>query len=787
MRMEKNIRSLTGFIAAALLSLGMPGISGNNTFARGLEADDHQDIDISIDLDGVIDDENGEISFSVCNEYAGIAYVWIEVLSDGITSRYSVKVDDETQHEISDSEGHFPAEDEMMIAEIPMIEDASMIEIDQMDNWEVVKAEENIVSGISGKIPGYAEDNLAVVLDFMDTKGNYYSYQKDFHIPDEDTAGNIEGGTEESTTEIIEGNTEENAEENASVHIEADTGEKTSENAAVNIEADTGEKTSENASANIEENAGENAAADIEGDTEENAGENAAANIEGNTEDNTDENVTVNIEGNTEEDNEGYTEGGTEGNIEENIEGDTEEYTAENTEDNNKEESGPDTETADETYQPYQTEDLEYAGVNEIAEEEYPSEISEFAYVTESEYEEDPAEEVQDEKGLAEEVQDENGLDVVRQDENSLYEKSLDAESMDEEDVIDEQELAGLPEFADTQELTYSEENTDETQPEELQNPVDYTDSIGYTESDEYPEPVEYPESDEYPEPVEYPESDEYLESVEYLELTEYPDSADMSVNIDVKAAAEEGLIDESKSAEIQLSAEMQDRTSGSESAAEKELAARKTPSEISGITEISWDKSEHADEMELPGKEILSEQPKLMDPSELTDEKNAECISDIMDKPVLQDEKDIPYEEPDISEPDMTAPLILSCPEADDEENTRKLRIKDNVNLKEVEIYIGDEKVDYQSEGELFSFHIPESPASGNVRVVATDSSGNTYERILENYISKEAGNARLKNKSSSLNAVMLLAAAALLPAVVFVVNARIKKDRKNGSRQGR
>lgn len=123
----------------------------------------------------------------------------------------------------------------------------------------------------------------------------------------------------------------------------------------------------------------------------------------------------------------------------------------------------------------------------------------------------------------------------------------------------------------------------------------------------------------------------------------------------------------------------------------------------------------------------------------------------------------------------DNTNPLIMDCsdPKAVNAGSSGEMIIKDNIQLEEVDIYVDDQKIDYDVDGETYSFSIPESEKEANVKVVAKDAAGNVYERTFEGY--KAAGNATVKSKS---NAVFIIAAAIfVLAAGILTVKIKAKR----------
>lgn len=61
---------------------------------------------------------------------------------------------------------------------------------------------------------------------------------------------------------------------------------------------------------------------------------------------------------------------------------------------------------------------------------------------------------------------------------------------------------------------------------------------------------------------------------------------------------------------------------------------------------------------------------------------------------------------------------------------------IKDNLVLENVKIYLNDKEIEYTVEGESYTFFVPESNSVQDVKVVAVDAAGNTYELNVEDFL---------------------------------------------------
>ena len=129
----------------------------------------------------------------------------------------------------------------------------------------------------------------------------------------------------------------------------------------------------------------------------------------------------------------------------------------------------------------------------------------------------------------------------------------------------------------------------------------------------------------------------------------------------------------------------------------------------------------------------------------------------------------------------DHTEPLILSVDASGDQElkGVREVRVRDNLQLSGIDIYLGDKKVEYEQDGEVCRFQVPPDAAETDVRVVARDKAGNTYERVLTNYV--QSGKVRVRAGISPVPLIMLAAAAL---GGVFLFRRRRRSRRAGSSR---
>ena len=120
----------------------------------------------------------------------------------------------------------------------------------------------------------------------------------------------------------------------------------------------------------------------------------------------------------------------------------------------------------------------------------------------------------------------------------------------------------------------------------------------------------------------------------------------------------------------------------------------------------------------------------------------------------------------------DNVSPLILSVESTEEQETNgvREIRIKDDMQLSDIEIYLGDRKVEFEEDGETYRFPVSEENVDADVKVVARDQAGNTYERVLTNYV--KARKAKVRAGMSPVPVVILAAAGALACFYVFRKN---------------
>ncbi len=130
----------------------------------------------------------------------------------------------------------------------------------------------------------------------------------------------------------------------------------------------------------------------------------------------------------------------------------------------------------------------------------------------------------------------------------------------------------------------------------------------------------------------------------------------------------------------------------------------------------------------------------------------------------------------------DNVSPLILSVESTKEQETkgVREIRIKDDTQLSDIEIYLGDQKVEFEEDGETYRFPVSKDNEHADVKVVAKDRAGNSYERVLTNYV--QAGKAKVRAGMSPLP-IILLAAAAIM-AGVFVYRRRKNPRRTRRTR---
>ena len=133
----------------------------------------------------------------------------------------------------------------------------------------------------------------------------------------------------------------------------------------------------------------------------------------------------------------------------------------------------------------------------------------------------------------------------------------------------------------------------------------------------------------------------------------------------------------------------------------------------------------------------------------------------------------------------DKTNPVIVPI---DFESNTQypvkvktvSVEIKDNLVLGDVKIYLYDAEVEYRSEGETYTFDIPEKNGKQNVRIVAVDAAGNTYELLVENFLVSTNVFVRWFN-NTPLFVGSVVGVAALCGVIIFLVASKRRKQDEN------
>lgn len=89
----------------------------------------------------------------------------------------------------------------------------------------------------------------------------------------------------------------------------------------------------------------------------------------------------------------------------------------------------------------------------------------------------------------------------------------------------------------------------------------------------------------------------------------------------------------------------------------------------------------------------------------------------------------------------DKTLPVIVPIDFEDGKQypvevKTVSAEIKDNLVLEGVKIYLNGSEIQYNSEGETYTFEIPEKNEKQNARIVAVDAAGNEYELLVRNFL---------------------------------------------------
>lgn len=113
-------------------------------------------------------------------------------------------------------------------------------------------------------------------------------------------------------------------------------------------------------------------------------------------------------------------------------------------------------------------------------------------------------------------------------------------------------------------------------------------------------------------------------------------------------------------------------------------------------------------------------------------------------------------------------------------ENKTASVEIKDNLVLDDVKIYLNDEAVKFDTDGEIYTFDIPEANNKQNVKIVAVDAAGNDNEVAVEQFLVSTNFFVRWYNNTllffGSIVGVVVIA----LAITAFIVFGRKKKDKE-------
>lgn len=113
-------------------------------------------------------------------------------------------------------------------------------------------------------------------------------------------------------------------------------------------------------------------------------------------------------------------------------------------------------------------------------------------------------------------------------------------------------------------------------------------------------------------------------------------------------------------------------------------------------------------------------------------------------------------------------------------ENKTASVEIKDNLVLEDVKIYLNDEAVKFDTDGEIYTFDIPEANNKQNVKIVAVDAAGNDNEVAVEQFLVSTNFFVRWYNNTllffGSIVGVVVIA----LAITAFIVFGRKKKDKE-------
>lgn len=105
-------------------------------------------------------------------------------------------------------------------------------------------------------------------------------------------------------------------------------------------------------------------------------------------------------------------------------------------------------------------------------------------------------------------------------------------------------------------------------------------------------------------------------------------------------------------------------------------------------------------------------------------------------------------------------------------------IEIKDNLVLEGVKIYLNGKEIEYEVEGETYTFSIPESNEKQTVKVVAIDAAGNEHELLVESFLVSTNIFVRWYNNTPLFIGSIIGVAVLALGITWFIVFGKKKKE---------
>ncbi|MCF0229216.1 MAG: hypothetical protein HUJ76_05925 [Parasporobacterium sp.] len=128
----------------------------------------------------------------------------------------------------------------------------------------------------------------------------------------------------------------------------------------------------------------------------------------------------------------------------------------------------------------------------------------------------------------------------------------------------------------------------------------------------------------------------------------------------------------------------------------------------------------------------------------------------------------------------DRTEPLILSCGVSEENGDARmNLIVRDNSEISEVGIFIGDEQIVYENDGENYSFIIPDNKKDCSITVSAKDKAGNEYARVITDHFDSAMVSAKTGSSGSPVFIIGIIGVL-IITAVLIIRRRTAAKKRK-------